>query len=286
MFMVSNGVHTAKRAVLRAGLCLMLGGASLFGGNLILTGHDDDYHQSTQARAQALGMIAFARNGSALKVLAFDHSSELTGFLTALGITYDNVDPDAGVPAASLFNHTIYSAIVIASDTTCGGCDNTTTSSANLAAAAGSFAAFVNAGGGIVAFAGASNTSYYSFLPASATNPGTVNCSSCFTQTAGGVAIGVPAVNTDAPHNYFNFPGVGGMAPQWQVAESYTGGSSNGALTNQPFTVYISGAVIGGGGFGGGSTVPISPTTLLLIAVGLASLAALQMRKWRPADRA
>ena len=24
MFMVSNGVHTAKRAVLRAGLCLML----------------------------------------------------------------------------------------------------------------------------------------------------------------------------------------------------------------------------------------------------------------------
>ncbi|HKN88004.1 MAG TPA: hypothetical protein VJV04_14175, partial [Nitrospiraceae bacterium] len=228
---------TVKKAVavstLIAGMALFIGQDAYAGGNVVLTGHDDDFHQSTAADAQALGMLNFARQGSTLPVLTFDHGTELTSLMTSLGIPFTNVDPNAGVPAASLFNNSVYSAIAVASDTSCGGCDNDATSSTNLAGASAAIATFFNNGGGIVAFAGASNTSYYNFLPASATNPGLVSCDSCFTQTAAGVAAGVPAVNGDFPHNFFNFPGVGGMSPSWVAFETYTGDSTLGSLTNQ-----------------------------------------------------
>jgi len=274
-----------KGFLLSAGLGLLLGATGLFGaaGNIALTGHDDDLHQSAAAKAQAMGMIALARNGSALKVLSFDHRTQTTSLLTALGIPFDNVDPDVGVPAASLFDHTVYSAIIVASDQSCGGCDNTTTSSTNLAAAKANFASFVNNGGGIVAFAGASNTGYYAFLPSSATNPGIVSCSSCFTQTAAGATVGIPANNSDISHNFFANPGTSGMDPAWQVAETYTGNSSAGALTNQPFTVFTKGAAIVDGGFEGGGggtpTVPISWQALLAIALGLGGMGLFQYRR-------
>jgi len=58
--------------------------------------------------------------------------------------------------AAALFDHSVYSAITVAWDSSCGGCDNDTTSSTNLAAAKASFVSFFNAVGGI--------TNYYGFL--------------------------------------------------------------------------------------------------------------------------
>src|ERR1035438_4089974 len=138
------------------------------GGNIVITGHDDDFHGSTGAMAQISAMVTFARAGAptpSKPVLSFDHGSELTGRLTTLGIPFTNIDPDAGIPAASNFNVATYSAIVVASDTNCGGCDNTTTSITNLTGAATAIAAFLNAGGGIVALAGATDAStYYGFL--------------------------------------------------------------------------------------------------------------------------
>ncbi len=192
------------------------------GGNIAITGHDDDFHGSTLGNAQLAAMIAFARAGSptpTLPVLSFDHGSELTGRLTAAGVPFTNIDPDIGVPAASNFNVATYSAIAVASDSTCGGCDNTATSIANLTAAAPAIQAFLDAGGGIVAFAGASRAStYYGFLPASASAGGSPP-STGFIQTAFGASIGIPAVNGDATHNFFGAPGSAGVSAAYGEVE-------------------------------------------------------------------
>ncbi len=146
-------------------------------------------------------------------VLLFDAGGELTSLLTTLGIPFTNINPNVGVPSASNFNISLYSAIVVASDTSCGGCDNNATSSTNLAGASSAIANFFNAGGGIATFAAASNSHYFDFLPVTASVPGIITCSSCFSQTAAGLAAGVSAVNGDFPHNFFSFPGTGGLSP-------------------------------------------------------------------------
>lgn len=248
-------------------------------GNIGLTGHDDDFHQSTEALAQASGLVNFARSGApnaSLPVLSFDAGSELTSLLTTIGVPFTNINPNTGVPAASNFDVTKFSAIVVASDSTCGGCDNSATSSTNLAGAKTAIASFFNSGGGIATFAAASNANYFDFLPATASVPGIVTCSDCFTQTAAGVAAGVPAVNGDFPHNFFPFPG-SGLDPLFVAFETYTGPGSDASgnaleLVNQPFTVGIAGATIVDGGFGpGAGTVP-EPGTLLLLGTTFAGL--------------
>jgi hypothetical protein len=172
-------------------------------------------------------MVAFARAGAptpSKPVLSFDHGSELTSSLTALGIPFTNIDPDAGVPAASNFDVATYSAMVVASDATCGGCDNSSTSIANLTGASTAIGAFLSAGGGIVALAGASNAStYYGFLPASASGGGSPP-STGFVQTAFGATVGIPAVNGDPTHNFFTTPGTGGVSAAYGVVETVTVG--------------------------------------------------------------
>jgi hypothetical protein len=252
-------------------------------GNIALTGHDDDLHRSPAARAQLNGMATFARAGSTLPVLSFDHGTELTSALTALGIPFTNVDPNVGTPAAALFNHSVYSAIIVASDVSCGGCDNDATSSTNLAAAKASFVSFFNAGGGIVGLAGAENTNYYGFLPLSASNPGTVLDSNGFTQTPAGVIDGIPAVNGDFPHNFFAFPG-SGTDPSFHADEVYNGASRAGTLINQPFTIAAGGTVVCPPGTPGCTITPPSsdvpePASLTLLITGVAALALARGRK-------
>jgi hypothetical protein len=197
------------------------------GGNIAITGHDDDFHASgcgsaSGASAQLSAMVAFARQGApnpALPVLSFDHGSELTSCLTALGIPFTNINPDLGVPAATNFNVATYSAIVVASDSSCGGCDNTPTSTTNLTGASTAIGAFLNAGGGIVAFAGASNAAtYYGFIPATASGFGSPP-STGYVQTTFGATLGIPAVNNNATHNFFSNPGTGGVAAVYGVVE-------------------------------------------------------------------
>ena len=244
-------------------------------GNIVITGHDDDFHQSTNARAQTLAMMAFARGGSphpTLPVLTFDHGTELTSFLTSLGIPFTNVDPDAGVPSASLFNTSTFSAMAVASDSSCGGCDNDTTSIANLTAAATAIQAFLNAGGGIVAFAGAADAStYYGFLPSSASGGGSPP-STGFTQTAFGATLGIPAVNGDATHNFFNVPGTGGVSAAYGAVEILPGATN----PNQQIVTLACQRCSASGG----TIVPtMSPWMILMLAVLLMSAVSLGLRR-------
>jgi hypothetical protein len=240
--------------------------AAPIGGNIVVTGHDDDFHSaagSSAAKAQLSAMASFARASStnpSLPVLVFDHGTQLSSSLTALGITNTRVDPNLAVPTAALINPAVYSAVAVASDFRCGGCDNDSTSSANLAAAASAFASFNNAGGGIFAFAGATNPNYYSFIPGLTTVvPFGSPPDSGYVQTPDGLAAMIPAVNGDPTHNFLPNPGSGGVPAGFKIFET------NPSITGNP-AVTIGGAniVLPGG-------VP-EPSTLALVGVGVFGL--------------
>ncbi len=260
----------------------LLGVSPALAGNIILTGHDNDFHwrfDSGQAAATMASELNFVRSGStdaALPVLTFDAGSELTGLLSNLGVSFVNVDPSAaGNVTASLFDPTKYSAFVVASATSCGGCDNSPTDIANIATQSAAIASFFNAGGGIIGLAGANDPNAYAYVPDSATNAGGNPPSSGYVSTAQGTALGILATNGDTTHNFFNEPGTGGLSSAYVVTERL--GDPN---TGTPETIAVFDGTIGGGGIttGGGTPVP-EPGTLSLIGAGLLGLSLLRHRR-------
>ncbi|HZY63318.1 MAG TPA: PEP-CTERM sorting domain-containing protein [Edaphobacter sp.] len=250
-------------------------------GNIALTGHDDDYHCSYDPSAcgQLADLVNYARNGSSLPVLTFDASSELTDSLTGLGIAYTNVNPNSGVTAA-MFDHSLYSAFVVASDYTCGGCDNSPAGEANIAAQSAAIEAFLNAGGGIVGLAGGNSAGYYDFVPQTATSVGGAP-SDGYTQTAAGAGAGIHAVNGDATHNLFFNPGTHGESGYYQIAEINNLYGNDTIPAPAAVTLICTNCSVSGGVITGGS-VP-EPSSFFLLGSGL--LGGLGMLKRRLSAR-
>jgi len=256
-------------AVVCAFTLMICGGSVATAGNIALTGHDDDFHQSVDAKAQALAMITFARSGSALPVLSFDAGSQLTTLLTTLGIAFTNVNPNTAASVTdALFNTATFSAFIVASDSSCGGCDNSPAGEANIAAHATAIGNFLNAGGGIVGFAGANSPNYYAFVPQTATSVGGAESNG---YSATGIA-GIPAVNGDATHNLFWNPGTHGESAFFQIAEVNSFG--NGTVPAPAATTLVCvGCTVTGGVIGAPAPPPATgapePSTYLFLASGV-----------------
>ncbi len=159
-------------------------------GKLWATGHDADEHCSSGAVGHAEAChyfqvaVNFVRNGApvpSLPLLILDHFVTGGEVEASLQVAfqgniprYQVVDPRTGftpsaVPLVTKKGNPIYSAIIVASDVTCGGCDNNdavgvTPDSKAINDRAADIKTFFNAGGGILALAGAKNISvYYNF---------------------------------------------------------------------------------------------------------------------------
>jgi PEP-CTERM motif len=110
------------------------------------------------------------------------------------------------------------SVIVIPDHTSCGGCDLTTADADILEARSAEITAFFNAGGDIFAGSGASDLTFYDFLPPGAVASGLpISGSSGFTATAAGTAIGITStmINGFPTHNRFT-----GFDPDFTVFET------------------------------------------------------------------
>ena len=206
------------------------------GGNIWVTGHDIDYHCAEESASCHYLQVAltYVMNGSTLPVLALDHGTEvataISNAFTSNAPSVDTVDPRTGFASLPLIGSDgspLYSAIVVASDVTCGGCDNndsygTTPDSDAINARAADIAQFMDAGGGILALAGAENISvFYNFLPVSVT---ATTVTSPFTFTSFGLSLGLVEGQDDnccPTHNSFDLPGSGGI---YQVVETDSAG--------------------------------------------------------------
>src|SRR3954469_23658232 len=156
---------------------------SAWAGRLVVTGHDADLHCSSSETPSCHWLtvaVAYARGGApapAKPVLVLDKgANQAATTLTAAGVDIDLVDPSSGAFTTTAINPGNYSALVVASDSTCGGCDlnqppddpnaSQTPDSDMVNARAGDIQGFFNSGGGIVALAGGEHRDvYYGFVP-------------------------------------------------------------------------------------------------------------------------
>jgi hypothetical protein len=235
--------------------------APAFAGRLIVTGHDADLHCTGGQQCHFMKVaVDYVRNGApnpSKPVLVLDRGTLKA--VAALDATFGAgvvpravVDPRTGFAGAALDTST-YSAIIVASDLTCGGCDlndfGATPDSDAINARAADIAKFFNAGGGIFAMAGASHgdgnpatgpDTYYSFVPITV---GGLAVSAPFTLTSAGRALGFTDgsggssddINCCATHNSFTLPPAGGAL---EVAETDSKGSAE--------TLFAEGTISGG----------------------------------------
>lgn len=214
---------------------VLLGGVTtpLGAGQIFLSGHDPDFHASlggNAAGAQTIiqDALAFARNGNTAPILLLetstannvlgDHTDSETGLMDSgysaantPGNHYVKLD-DAQFATANL---SLYSAIFVPSD---HGGTLTGDDLAALDARQGAIAAYLNAGGGLVAFAEdgfhtpATNNPQpplYGFLPFPVGSGALEQSESGYTLTPFGQSLGLTNadINGNASHGFFTSAG-------------------------------------------------------------------------------
>jgi hypothetical protein len=252
--------------------------SAAFAGNLFATGHDQDLHCSdSDPNECAYYQITttFVRAGSNLPVLILDRGG--LEAVAALNLAYSNnqsrtptpssppyvvEDPQAanatqingapppGIATSSTWpttplvdsgGHPLWSAIIVASDASCGGCDLNSTGTGHpdsdaINARTADIQAFFNAGGGLLYLAGADNAFnadgvmgkdvYYASVPVPI---GGQPVTEPFTVTPDGASLGITntMANCCATHNSFSLPPAGSAI---KVAETDNAGLAESLL--------------------------------------------------------
>jgi hypothetical protein len=140
-------------------------------GRVLATGHDADLHCAAQQLQCHFLQVAvkYVRGGSSKPVLILDRLDQ--DLVRAVGgVPHVVIDPRSTEFATTPIAADLYSAVLVASDITCGGCDlnepGATPDTDAIKARAPDLVTFFNAGGGFLALAGGAHAgSYYGFLP-------------------------------------------------------------------------------------------------------------------------
>jgi hypothetical protein len=277
---VQNGRRLSRwipLAALLAFFALAPGSASA--GRLLVTGHDADLHCSAGAPQchfvrQAVSYVRAGAPSPSKPVLVLDRLDldlvvSLDSAFGAGVVPRVVMDPRSAQFASAPLTTSRYSAILIASDINCGGCDlneaDSTPDSDAINARKSAIAAFFNAGGGVYANAGATHgdgdastgpDNYYSFLPLPV---GGTPVAPPFCLTSVGASLGLedPSgcpdaskhrgtsddINCCATHNSFTEPAAGSAL---RVAERDLGADGVVSADDHPETLIAQGKTSGG----------------------------------------
>lgn len=246
-------------------------------GNIYLTGHDVLLHSGQNGYDNLI--LDYLRAGSEPAadynigfVRGFSGSVGSVGVNTLEGfgtITTRDLTSFTGGADFSTFLSTV-DVLVIPSHTSCGGCDLNSADADILESFAPEIAAFFNAGGDIYANSGASDSTFYNFLPASAVaSAASISGSTGFTATADGTAIGIASnmINGFPTHNRF-----------FDIASAFTVFETRGS---EIISIGLRDGTIGGGGIiitPPPTSVP-EPSILSLLAISLLGLGIIRRRK-------
>ena len=225
----------ARLALLVAGVVLVVPAPAL-AGRLIVTGHDADRRcvqlgQQCSFLKAALKYVRETAPAASKPILVLDRGpKQLAASIRKAwgGSSYAEVaatappmrivDPRSSAFARLAISTKRFSAVAIASDASCGGCDLEAADAAAIAKRTRVLQKFMNAGGGIYAGAGGVNaTAYYSFMPIPAPGPPS---DGPFELTPYGKRIGfkLADVTCCAVANTFTEPDVGALATAAQTS--------------------------------------------------------------------
>jgi len=262
-------------------LPLCLASIDAHAGTLFLSGHHLDFHSSGGSGCGEAGIaFNFVRQSAPTKtlpILVLDEGGQVAAAMAQPNATAHNtvegpgttfphvvVAPTSAGFATLPINTATYSAVVIASDSSCGGCDNSAADITAINARTADLQAFFTAGGGLLYLAGAGNRdTYYLSVPIPAA---AAAVSPPFTVTAAGAALGITTADANccATHNSFSKPG---PSSPLQTAETDSAGLAE--------TLFVSGGSICGGsicGGGAGTQVPTMSEWALITMAALVLL--------------